>query len=211
MTRVVLFDVMSTLVHDPFREEMPAFFGMSLERMMAEKHPTAWIEFELGRLDEPAFLGRFFADGRSFDHEGFVETVASAYRFLPGIEGLLSELAERGTAMHVLSNYPIWYRRIEERIALSRYLPWTFVSTDVGMRKPDPGIFEHVARSLGVRTADCLLVDDQRRNVVAAREVGMEAIEFVDAESLRVELERRGHLEGSSGPGQRRLPAPGSR
>ena len=112
MTRVVLFDVMSTLVYDPFRHEMPAFFGMSLERMMAEKHPTAWIDFELGRLDEPAFLGSFFADGRSFDHEGFVEAVASAYRFLPGIEPLLSELGERGTEMHVLSNYPSWYQLI---------------------------------------------------------------------------------------------------
>ena len=194
MTRVVLFDVMSTLVYDPFRHEMPAFFGMSLERMMAEKHPTAWIEFELGRLEEPDFLGRFFADGRAFDHEGFVETVASAYRFLPGIEPLLSELGRRGTPMHVLSNYPVWYRRIEARLGLSRYLPWTFVSAEVGMRKPDPGLFEHVARSLGVPTSDCLLVDDQRRNVVAAREVGMEAIEFVDAGTLRAELARRGHL-----------------
>ena len=47
--RVLLLDVMSNLVIDPFYEIMPAFFGMTFDEMMAAKHPTAWVEFEHGR------------------------------------------------------------------------------------------------------------------------------------------------------------------
>ena len=43
---VLLFDVMDTLVYEPFHHEMPAFFGLSFDELMAAKHPTAWVEFE---------------------------------------------------------------------------------------------------------------------------------------------------------------------
>jgi hypothetical protein len=30
--------------------------------------------------------------------------------------------------MHVVSNYPVWFQWIEEKLELSRYLEWTFIS-----------------------------------------------------------------------------------
>lgn len=68
MSEVLLLDVMDTLVYDPFHEEIPGFFGMSLEELFGHKHPDAWIRFERGELDEGEFLASFFADGRAFDH-----------------------------------------------------------------------------------------------------------------------------------------------
>ena len=84
MSPVLLWDVMGTLVHDPFLLEMPEFFGMSFDAMFAEKHPRAWVEFEVGRRTEREFLNDFFADRRDFDQRGFVEAVRTAYRWLPG-------------------------------------------------------------------------------------------------------------------------------
>ena len=49
-----------------------------------------------------------------------------------------AELRDAGVAMHTLSNYAPWYRQIEQRLGLSRYLPWTFVSCETGSRKPEP-------------------------------------------------------------------------
>ena len=54
---------MGTLVHDPFFVEMPKFFGMTFDAMLEAKHPSAWVEFELGECSEEAFLESFFADG----------------------------------------------------------------------------------------------------------------------------------------------------
>jgi len=50
--RVILWDVMDTLVRDPFRDVMPRFFGLSLEEMLRQKHPDAWSRFERGELSE---------------------------------------------------------------------------------------------------------------------------------------------------------------
>ena len=59
----LLFDVMSTLVYDPFMVDLPAFLGMSFDELLASKHPTAWMEFERGEIDEATYLDKFFADG----------------------------------------------------------------------------------------------------------------------------------------------------
>ena len=194
MTDVLLLDVMSTLVHDPFVDTVPGFFGLTLEQLFEVKHPDAWVRFEHGEMDEPSYLRSFFADGRAFDHARFMEQVEAAYRYLEGIEPLLAELAAAGVTMHALSNYPSWYERIERRLALSRHVPWTFVSYRTGVRKPDPEAYLGPCRALGVEPARCLFVDDRESNCAAARAVGMPALRFESAAQLRAALLERGVL-----------------
>jgi len=180
---------MDTLVRDPFRDVMPGFFGMTLEQMLVQKHPEAWVRFERGELSESEFLSSFFADGRSFDHASFCETIKAGYAWLDGMEPLLARLHAAGHPMHVLSNYPIWYRWIEERLSLSRYLSWSFVSCHLGMRKPDTALYQRVTEQLGVSPSACLFIDDRERNCEAARCVGMRALWFQgDAKTLADQL-----------------------
>lgn len=186
---------MGTLVHDPFFKEMPDFFGLSLKELIAVKHPNAWVRFEHGELTPEQCLASFFADGRAFDHAAFIETLRRSYRFLDGVEPILRELKERGVAMHALSNYPCWYTLIEESTALSRYLEWSFVSCETGLRKPDAEAYLHAARTLALDPAECLFVDDREINCEGARKVGMDAILFEDAARLRSELFLRLEVE----------------
>lgn len=195
MATTLLFDVMSTLVYDPFYVEMPAFFGMTLKELLACKHPTAWQRFELGEIDEPTFLDSFFRDGRSFDQVAFKEQVFGAYRWIPGMHDLTRELKARGVPQHTLSNYPAWYQQIEERVGLAETVAWSFISCHMGVRKPASEAFLFPARSLGIQPEGCLFVDDQLANCHAAQELGMDAIHFTDAEALRVELRARKLLE----------------
>jgi len=196
---LILCDVMDTLVHEPFWREMPAFFGLELRELLAVKHPSAWVEFELGRLSEQEFLQGFFRDGRRFDHAGFLAAVHGAYRWLPGMQALVTELAEAGFALHALSNYPLWYRAIEARLGLSRHLAWSFVSCDTGLRKPDPQAFRHAVQALGVAPGECLLIDDRPENCAAAEGLGLSSVCFQGAPELRAELVRRGLLEAKIG------------
>lgn len=191
---MLLLDVMGTLVYDPFHREMPSFFGMSLQQLLDAKHPDAWVRFEHGELDEETFLRSFFRDERPYDQRGFVEAVRGAYRYLEGVEPLLRELSERGVEMHALSNYPRWYQLIEERLGLSRFLEWSFVSCETGVRKPHPDAYLGAARRLGRPPERCLFVDDRASNVEAARDVGMDAVVFESARQLRDALEARGLL-----------------
>ena len=185
---IVLFDVMGTLVHDPFYEEVPRLFGMSLEELIAIKHPSAWIEFERGEIDEDALAAKFFADGRSFDLAGLKQTMKHAYRPLQGIEALLDELEREAVSMHAFSNYSPWYRLIEDTVGLSRWLEWSFVSCETGLRKPADAAYSLVVQQLARPAGDMLFVDDREENCEGARRAGMHAIHFTDASELRERL-----------------------
>ncbi|MDI1475762.1 HAD family phosphatase [Polyangium sp. y55x31] len=191
--RLVFFDVMDTLVRDPFHDVMPSFLGMTLPELLRYKHPTAWVDFELGRIDERTFLD-LFLPGRSFDAEGFCKVVRESYTLLPGIHELLTDLRRSApdVRLYALSNYPPWYAWIAERCALDTLLDGAFVSYETGARKPDPEAYLVPCRRLAEQPEQALFIDDRDKNCEGARAVGMQAIEFDGAEKLREELARRG-------------------
>lgn len=192
--KVLVFDVMGTLVYEPFVEVLPRVFGMSLTELIAQKDPTAWVEFERGEIDEVELERRFFADGRSYDHEGMKAAMREAYAYLDGIEDLLAALTAQGHRLHLMSNYPSWYRMIEQKLALSRYAAWTFVSCHAGVRKPDPAAYRWLAERIERPLDDLVFIDDREVNCVAARELGIDAIRYEDTPGLRRALAGRGFL-----------------
>ena len=191
---ILLFDVLGTLVYDPFYVEVPAFFELSFDELLAQKHPTAWADFERAAITEDELFASFFLDRRAFDHEGLKTCMAAAFRWLDGMEELLAELAVAGHAIHAFSNYPWWYRWIEERLGLSRYLSWSFVSWDTGLRKPDPRAYANALACLARPAGECLFVDDREVNCAAARRCGLAAIRFDGASAVRSALVGRGVL-----------------
>jgi putative hydrolase of the HAD superfamily len=64
------------------------------------------------------------------------------------------------------------------------------ISDRVGLRKPDPAIYELTASKIGLPPGDCLFVDDTEANLPAARELGMGALFFTGADGEVAEIER---------------------
>jgi putative hydrolase of the HAD superfamily len=64
------------------------------------------------------------------------------------------------------------------------------ISHEVGLRKPEAPIYELAAARLGLAPADCVFVDDTRRNVAAARALGMAAVHYTGERSELAEVER---------------------
>ncbi|KAK7243282.1 hypothetical protein RIF29_38075 [Crotalaria pallida] len=189
---ILLFDVMDTLVRDPFYHDVPAFFGMSMKELLDCKHPTAWIEFEKGLIDEVELARKFFKDGRDFDLEGLKACMTNGYSYIEGIEPLLLALKQNNYEMHAFTNYPIWYQLIEDKLKLSKYLSWTFCSCINGKRKPDTEFYTEVLKHLEVDPANCVFVDDRQKNVEAAIEVGIKGVHFKNDNLLREELSLMG-------------------
>nr|VDD62587.1 unnamed protein product [Brassica oleracea] len=212
---VLLFDVMDTIVRDPFYQDIPAFFGMPMKELLECKHPTAWIEFEKGLIDEDELARKFFIDGRDFDLEGLKDCIRSGYSYLDGMQELLQTLRDDNFEIHAFTNYPIWfftcfkplsllemtlcvssshlrYNLIEDKLKLSAYLSWTFCSCITGKRKPDPEFYLEVVEHLGVEPCDCVFIDDRPSNVKCAVEIGMRGLCFENADSLRKDLSHLG-------------------
>ncbi|KAI3438280.1 hypothetical protein D9Q98_000715 [Chlorella vulgaris] len=191
----LLLDVMDTIVYDPFFNDMPRFFDITFNELLAAKHPTAWLQFERAEISEEELFRMFFADGRLFDGAALKQHMAGCYRYIDGMETLLQRLQSSGADVHAFSNYPVWWQMIEEKLLLSRYLDWTFISCQgpiQGLRKPSPESFAAVVSHLQLPPEGLLFVDDRQVNVDGALSAGIPSIRFESAAQLEAELRQRG-------------------
>jgi len=59
------------------------------------------------------------------------------------------------------------------------------ISSEVGMRKPEPQIFLHAAELLGLPPQECVFIDDIEANITAAEQVGFTGVLHVQADATR--------------------------
>ncbi len=193
LRRIILWDLMDTLVNDPFYSHVPRFFEMSFDQLIEAKHPNIWGQFELGRVDEATLFERFFRDERTFNGQALKRCMIENCHWVPGMHTLVGELSSRGVEMHLLSNYSEWYKDYVLRLGISRLVKPSFVSCETGVRKPAERAYVNAHKTLGVRPEDCVFIDDRERNCDAARLVGMDVVHFTGhADQVREALASRG-------------------
>jgi putative hydrolase of the HAD superfamily len=110
---------------------------------------------------------------------------------MPMVE-FVRELRRRGVRAALLTNNvrewePLWRSKLPEVDELFEVI---VDSAFVGLRKPDPAIFELTLERLGgVAPQRCVFLDDLDVNCEAARALGMAAVRFESAEQAIAEVE----------------------
>jgi HAD superfamily hydrolase (TIGR01509 family) len=114
---------------------------------------------------------------------------------VPGTSDLLHALGDRGLALHGLTNMPVpVFDHLREAYPELQRFGTTVVSGAEGVIKPDPRIFEILIERAGIAPQNAMFIDDSRKNVEAAAQLGFETHHFVDAAGLADDLSRRGLL-----------------
>jgi putative hydrolase of the HAD superfamily len=105
------------------------------------------------------------------------------------VEWLLNVSAE-GIKTGLLSNMPADLAAyVQNNFDWMNKFTFKTFSAHVKLVKPDPAIYEHTLRGLGVKASETLFVDDRENNIQAARALGMHAIQFQSVEQLGNDLE----------------------
>jgi len=114
-------------------------------------------------------------------------------RLNPDMVAWLEILFSAGMKTAVLSNMHIGMvqhaRRAFQWLDLVKVV---VLSAEVRLVKPDPAIYEHCLRGLGVAPSDSLFIDDREVNVAAARAMGIHTVQFQSLAHLRNELQQAG-------------------
>ena len=76
-------------------------------------------------------------------------------------------------------------REITEILALFECV---IESSKLGMRKPDPRIYQHACEQMGVRPEEVVYLDDLGINLKPARALGMATIKVVEPRTALAEL-----------------------
>ncbi len=108
---------------------------------------------------------------------------------------LAHDLQAAGHKIGVLSNAPDDLRdRFLSDLPVEVNWDAIVVSGEIGMRKPDPRIFEYAAEEIGVAPRDCFFIDDLEENVLGAQAIGMGGYHFTrnNYKALRFALRAAG-------------------
>ena len=121
--------------------------------------------------------------GREVDLAAFAETLWEGLFPNEPMIAFMATLRAEGYRMALLTNnVREWELRWRALAPIDEIFELVVDSAFVGVRKPDPEIYELTVTGLGVPAAECLFVDDIEVNCDAAREAGMSAVVFRDTE-----------------------------
>jgi putative hydrolase of the HAD superfamily len=189
----------------PMRASFEAFqesTGVSLEALgEAMAHLAAvhgvnpLFELETGRLTEAEFLsalGERLTDrlGRPVGMRDFGERYFGHLTPNATMIDYMRTLRERGYRLAICTNnVREWEQRWRAMLPVDEIFDVVVDSAFVGVRKPEPRIYELTLERLGVSADAALLIDDIELNCEAARELGMGAVWFRDSGQAMAETE----------------------
>ena len=166
--------------------------GAAMAKLMQEdggRHPL--FELEKGNISEDEFTRRLGAAlGRELwsMRDVYFDNLHPNEPMIEYMRGL----REDGVRLALLTNNvrewePLWRAKLPD---VDELFEVVVDSGFVGMRKPDPEIYELTLERLGdgLRAEQCAFLDDIEVNCDAARALGMTAIRFHDNEQAIAEL-----------------------
>ncbi len=188
---IVAFDLMDTLVRDPFREALTAATGRSLRELFTLRDAEVYPAFERGEIDEATYWASYPQAGIDVDPDRFHEVRRTGTTWLPGMRELLVEVRAAGVGVVVASNYPHWLAEHADGL-LAGLVDDVVGSYQLGARKPDPDFFQRLLDRLDADADQVAFVDDRDVNLEGAADVGLPTVPAGDAAEVRDALRSLG-------------------
>ena len=112
----------------------------------------------------------------------FFDTVLASLRLKDDTVALMRRMQSAGHSLYCLSNMPHHALAFLERA----YTFWDVfsdrvISCQVGMCKPEPGIYAHLLQHCAIDAAQSVFIDDMQANVDAAATFGIHPLRFHNA------------------------------
>jgi putative hydrolase of the HAD superfamily len=99
------------------------------------------------------------------------------------------KLRDAGMKTAILSNMPLDLAEyVRKNFRWLDHFAFKTLSAEVRSIKPEPAIYEHTLRGLGVAADQALFIDDRERNIEAARKLGIHGILYESLAQLKGEL-----------------------
>ena len=148
------------------------------------------FQLELGRISAAEFGPRFaMAIGLAAERgDGIAERLFGHAEADEAMLGAVAAAKRAGVRTGLISNS--WGEAlVYDRDRFPELFDAWVISHEVGLRKPDPAIYELGAQRIGLPTEACVFVDDLGGNLKPAKELGMATVKHTDAAETIPRLE----------------------
>ena len=174
-TKVVILDAMGVIysVGDDVKDLLCPFITEKGGMSDIDKITSLYMAASLGNMTSDEF---WQAVGIDPDLE---DEYLQRHKLTDGLFEFLETINSMGGEVWCLSNdLSEWAKKLRDRFKLARYFRGFVISGDIGLRKPDPAIFQHLLERIGVSAVDAVFVDDNTKNLETATKLWLKAILF---------------------------------
>ena len=148
------------------------------------------LQFDTGKLTPEQFYGAVCAKtGIQIGYGDFLTGYCDIFKQMFGVDYLIHQLKDKYTIGLLSNTNTLHYNFIAGHFSYVDQIKNPTLSYKVGLTKPDIKIYEEAAKNVDTEIGKCLFIDDRAANVEGALSAGMQAIHFLDVESLRMSLE----------------------
>lgn len=156
-----------------------------------KKMRPIWLDLNLGRLTEKEAVKLYSSqlDRPELKLKELMREFKTSQTPIPGSIELLQELYKLGIPLYAITdNVREIMKYHYKSSSFLQYFRYIVVSAEIGVLKPNAGIYNHLPDKQNLNAAESVFIDDIAANVKGAREVGMQAFQFTDALSCRNKL-----------------------
>ena len=192
----ILFDLGAVLYEISLERSVAAFVKLIPEEKAAAfpspqkilAHPV-FKEFEVGKISPAEFRGKLRV---IFDVDATDEELNFAWNQVligvqPAKKVLVAQFATQYRLFLLSNTNQIHERKFwSECEDMFSHMQECFFSHKLGLRKPDPEIYEEVIRRAGLTPQKTLFVDDNQENLIGAGSVGLQVYHYRSASDLQV-------------------------
>jgi putative hydrolase of the HAD superfamily len=172
--RAVLWDADGVLQVLPPFDTMWRFLDEDLRRTLLGEVFGDLHAALTGRIDMSGHVDAVVARHRLDAHREAIRAVFAECAPVPEGRAALAAVRAGGTTCVLATNQDT-LRTAHMRPAYEPLVDRCYFSAEVGLAKPEPAYFRHIAADLGLGTGELLLVDDSHDNVEGARQAGLGA------------------------------------
>jgi len=183
----IIFDMDGVLVDS--EDAMKTTSIESLRRFGIDPQKEDFVEFT--GMGEDAFIGgvagkyglEYDSEMKDYAYMLYVEKARDLVYVYPGVKDVISSVKRKGCKIAVASAADLIKVRTNLAcIGVEEDFFNTFITgSDVSRKKPDPEIFLKAAQNMGVNPADCIVLEDAKSGIAAAKAAGMACIGITTA------------------------------
>ncbi len=202
MIKAIIFDIGGVVViepHDSWKNifsKLGPLVGISIDTLIS-KFKDNMVPLQTGKITLLDFYKNLIENTNRNDltPEKLLRKHLELYKKLSGhydtnLINLIQKL-KQNFKVACFTNTEVEIAEFHRERGLFNYFHRVFISTEIGLRKPNPKAYEHVIKELGIKPAEGIFIDNNREYVDAAEKVGLRGIVYVNIQKLAKELSKQ--------------------
>lgn len=129
---------------------------------------------------------------KKIDYETFCQLWNDIFTENSEMEELLKKLKKHYPLYMISNTNDLHFEYIKKNFNITKHFTGFFPSHEVGHRKPNPAMFQHVLKEIKLKPEETVFIDDTREFVESAKKIGINAIQFTSRKNLEQDLRNLG-------------------